>query len=401
MAPHVNRSVAVVALFALAGAFFAAVSTSDFVAHLDRQVHAITCAFVPGLAAPDTAGTSGCHAALMSPYSSVLSSWTWGGIPISLLALGVFAFLFGHALLLLLQGRGGDRSETSFLLAATALPLVVSVIYLIVSVTRVGALCKVCVAIYVASAGGFVAAALARRATTPTGAAAPWGRWAGYFALGVASVAVPTTAYLALKPAYPASVAGCGTLAHPEDRYGVRVKLTGGTVPAVEVLDPLCPACKALSLRLDLSGLDRTLGIEAALFPLDRECNWMVSESVHPGACAASEAVLCAGSQVQAVLSFLFAHQDELRQLGASGERAVADRIAARFPALAGCLGSAATRTRLNRSLRWAVSNSLPVLTPQLFVAGRKVCDEDMDLGLEFAVPRLVAASAPAARPGR
>jgi hypothetical protein len=31
------------------------------------------------------------------------------------------------------------------------------------------------------------------------------------------------------------------------------------------------------------------------LFPLDKECNWMVSESLHPGSCAVSEAVLCAG----------------------------------------------------------------------------------------------------------
>ena len=402
MAPHSNRAILALLVFAVAGVFFAAVSTSDFAAHLDRQVHAITCAFVPGLTAPDMAGTSGCHAALMSPYSSVLAGWTWGGVPISLLALAVFAFLTCHALVVLLQRRAVDRSETTFLLAATALPVVVSLLYLFLSVTRVGALCKVCVAIYVASAGVFAAAVMAHRRAAPASTTpAPWGRWAALFALGVAFVVVPTAAYLALKPAYPASVSGCGALAHPEDRYGVRVKLTAGTVPAVEVLDPLCPACKALSLRLDLSGLDRTLGIEAALFPLDRECNWMVSESVHPGACAASEAVLCAGTQIDAVLSYLFAHQDELRQLGTGGEKAVADRIVSQFPAMASCIGSASTRTRLNRSLRWAVSNSLPVLTPQLFIRGRKVCDEDMDLGLEYVAPQLAAAAGPAPRRAR
>src|SRR5512142_222696 len=81
------------AVFAVIGVVFAAVSSYDFIAHLDRQVHAITCSIVPGLAAPDASGSSGCHAVLMSPYSSVLRDYTWGGVPIALPAFGVFAFL--------------------------------------------------------------------------------------------------------------------------------------------------------------------------------------------------------------------------------------------------------------------------------------------------------------------
>lgn len=50
--------------------------------------------------------------------------------------------------------------------------------------------------------------------------------------------------------------------------------------------------------------------------------------------------------------------------------------------------GPALVRTRLNRSLRWVVSNSLPVLTPQLFVRNRKIPDEDTDLGLDFVLAR-------------
>jgi hypothetical protein len=34
------------------------------------------------------------------------------------------------------------------------------------------------------------------------------------------------------------------------------------------------------------------------------------------------------------------------------------------------------------------VSNSLPVLTPQLFVRNRKIPDEDTDLGLDFVLAR-------------
>ena len=53
-----------------------------------------------------------------------------------------------------------------------------------------------------------------------------------------------------------------------------------------------------------------------------------------------------------------------------------------------------AVRARINKSLRWIVANSLPVLTPQLFVRNQKVPDEDTDLGLDFVLSRVLAQSA-------
>jgi hypothetical protein len=63
---------------------------------------------------------------------------------------------------------------------------------------------------------------------------------------------------------------------------------------------------------------------------------------------------------------------------------------AERFPDLASCIGTSSVRARINRGLRWAVANQLPVLMPQVFVDGQKVCDEDTDLGLDFALARLL-----------
>src|SRR5256885_15522052 len=105
----------------LAGFAFPSVSPYDFVAHLDRQVHGIHCSFLPGLGPAETANT-GCHVTLMSPYSSVLRSSIWGGIPISLPAMSVFAFLGFWAIWLALRGRDRDPSATAFTLAAVALP---------------------------------------------------------------------------------------------------------------------------------------------------------------------------------------------------------------------------------------------------------------------------------------
>ena len=398
-----SRPGAVVALavFALAGVVFSAVSTADFIAFLDRQVHSVTCSFVPGLGAADTTGVSGCHAVLMSPYSAVLRTWTWGGVPISLAALAVFAFILFRAGDLLLRHRTEDPQETGFLIAATLLPVLTSIAYFLIAVLRVGSVCKLCVGIYVASIGAFLCAILAHRNATrgPITSPTRLGRHAIAFLEGVVFVAVPVLLYVALKPAYADTFARCGELLHPEDRYNVRVKLTSpaGGVPAVEVLDPLCPACKGFSQRLASSGLSERLEQELVLFPLDKDCNWMVNESLHPGACAVSEAVLCGGVRAREVLEWAFANQAELRDLGSDTNR-LYTRIRQQFPELGDCLGRPAVKARLNRSLRWAVANSLPVQTPQLFVRGQKVCEEDTDLGLEFVLARLLSAPQPAGR---
>lgn len=392
-----RKALLALAAFALLGVVFAAVSSYDFIAHLDRQVHSITCSIVPGLGPKDAAGTSGCHAVLMSPYSSVLRSLTWGGIPIALPGFGVFAFLLFRAVDLLLRPRLGRR-ETQFMIAATLLPVLTSLVYAIISVTKIGTVCKVCVGIYVASAGVLAAAIMAHvqasRQVETEDTSSPYGLWGLYFVEGVAMVALPLLAYLALKPGYADSLLRTSGLRHPEDKYGVMLDTRGGgQVPAVEVLDPLCPACKAFSERLASSGLSDRLHIKYVLFPLDKECNWMVNESLHPGACAVSEALLCAGDRAPAVLDWAFGHHEELRARGAS-QAAIYDRIKREFPEVAGCVGQPAVRARVNKSLRWIVTNSLPVLTPQLFVGNQKLPDEDTDLGLDYVLTRMLAQGA-------
>ncbi len=375
------------AIFALLGVVFSAVSTYDFVAHLDRQVHAITCSIVPGMGPRDAAGTSGCHAVLMSPYSSVFRSLTWGGIPIALPALGVFAFLFFRGLDLCLR-RGIGRGETGFLIVAALLPVATSIIYFWISKVELGTVCTVCAGIYGASLGVLVAAIWAHSGA-PAGSGTSSGQWPLYFLEGCALVLVPVMLYMVQKPPYPDALTHKNELRHPEDRYGVMLKNKGtGSVPAIEVLDPLCPACRAFSQRLTASDLGRDLALQTVLFPLDKDCNWMVNESLHPGSCAVSEAVLCAGDKSGVVLEWAFAHQPELLAAGARGQDAVYALLKQEFPALGTCLALPLVRTRLNRSLRWVVSNSLPVLTPQLFVRNHKIPDEDTDLGLDFVLAR-------------
>ena len=77
--------------------------------------------------------------------------------------------------------------------------------------------------------------------------------------------------------------------------------------------------------------------------------------------------------------------------------------VGAQFPTLKSCVGSASAKAKLNKRLRWAVSNKLSVMTPQVFVDGVKLCDEDTDLGMDFALSRLLenkVAPRPEARQG-
>jgi len=395
----------VVLVGAVLGLVFAGVSTYDFVQHLDRQVHSLHCSFIPGVTHSDP--TSGCQVAMMSPYSSIFRTHVWGGIPISLGAMSVFAFIAFAAGDLVLTRRKDDPKATLFLLAAATLPLLVSLVMLTISLTKLGTTCKLCVCIYLSSAMVFTGALMTWRlakqgATVGTSRSgghrlevgvatepASNGFLAGMFGAGCLFVALPVMLYLASAPDNSKFIGTCDALSKPDDTYGVMVNVhrtNPHNAQALEILDPLCPACKAFEQRLQASGLDDKLDRRAILFPLDNTCNWMITETTHPGACTVSEAVLCAGDKAPAVIAWAFDVQDQIRADTAKDPTAAARYVKQKFPELAACVGSPEARSRLNKSLRWAVANNIHVLTPQLFVDGTKLCDEDVDLGLEFAL---------------
>jgi uncharacterized membrane protein len=385
------------------GFVFSAVSTYDFTAHLDRQVHGLHCSFIPGLGAPDVTGTSGCHATLMSPYSSVLRGSIWGGVPISLPSMAVFAFLVFWGLFLWLNRREHDRRATALYVLATGLPLLTSLVMGIISLSALDALCKVCAGIYLSSAVAFGAAVwLFRDAQRSAPREAPLSQGAAGIAVavGVAFVLTSVTAYAAMSPDFDRYAGSCGQLTSTDDPQKVLVPVGPQTsrTDVIEVLDPLCPACRGFERRFQKLDAAESTSRRVLLFPLDDTCNWMVSSAVHPGACAISEAVLCAGNDAEQVIAWAFEQQEQI--VGAEkAERGAAQKLAAaRFPSLVGCLGTSKARARLNRSLRFAVDHHMPVLTPQLYVNGTRLCDADTDLGLDYMLGKLVERAATGAR---
>lgn len=399
MSPRISTLVMLLA--ALIGLFFSGWSTVDFLQHLDRQVHSIHCSFVPGLDAAE-AGGSGCQVALMSPYSSVFRRAVWGGLPVALPGMAVFAFLLYRALEQLGNRRDHDRHLADFLVAAWLLPVLTSIAFGYIALVELDTFCKTCAGIYGASFLGFAGAVGGRvalkEATVAEGeepvapVSTPWAQHVGSFAEGVIFVAVPVLAFFVLAPDFERFIGTCGTLPKPEDPYGVMMPMGPQQgKPAIEVLDPLCPACAGFEDRLAFSGLEQELARKVVLFPLDNTCNWMVGSAIHPGACTISEAVLCAGDKGEAVLSWAFEHSEEIRTASTADAEAAKRLVTAAFPGVASCVGSAEVKQRLNRSLRWIVSNQLPVLTPQLYVDGVKLCDDDTDLGMDWALSRLLA----------
>jgi hypothetical protein len=163
-----------------------------------------------------------------------------------------------------------------------------------------------------------------------------------------------------------------------------------GAASTIEVFDPLCSSCRGFERRLEASGLAPRLDRKVLLFPLDNTCNWMVSSAMHPGACAVSEAVLCAEDKAAAVVGWAFDNQESIMAAASEDPKAAEAMVKQAFPELQACIGSPAVKSRLNKSLRWAVANQLPVLTPQIFVNGTKLCIEDSDLGMDFALSRLL-----------
>jgi len=198
--------------------------------------------------------------------------------------------------------------------------------------------------------------------------------------------------YISALPNYGNYIHGCGKLEKAADsQTALKIKPGGASVPVTMFVDPLCPTCKAFHQRLEAEGYFEQLDTTLVLFPLDSDCNWMLDRPVHPGSCMVSKAIICAEKRPQPVLEWAYENQERLLA-GAKAGAGLANVRAAireRFAELDSCIDSKDTERRLDRMLRYIVQNHLPVSTPQLFVGGTRLCDEDTDIGLAYTLRKL------------
>ncbi len=401
---------AVAALGALLGLIYSGVSTADFAAHLDRQLHPIRCTLLPGVepASQVDESVEGCKVALFSPYSSFWRDRYWGGIPWSLPGMGLYGFALALCVWALVTRRGHEIAPNLALALTALLAAGTSLVFFYLSMKRLGVFCTTCVGSYIGAGILLLGAALvlhlsrADRFVTQPGA-----RVGGtlFFWIAVhlveigAAVALPVLVYAGTLPDYGPYVTKCETLKVDKPPDGVIVSLRSATAPSPVdtflVIDPLCPACKAIHRRLEGSDFAPRLSYRALPLPLDSECNWMLKDSMHPGACLLSRALLCAGERAAEMLDFIYDHQEEMRMDGI-GKRLdrIRERVLGRFPDVAACLDRPETKIRLNKALHHAADLALPLITPQVYLNGRRLCDEDTDLGLTYALTRLIGEGA-------
>jgi uncharacterized membrane protein len=394
------RNAALLALFASAlGLVFAAYSTHDYAEHLDRQVHAVHCSFIPGAPVSSDADNP-CKAALFSPYSALFRASYWGGIPISLFAMGAFGFFAGFSLYRFLGGSTVPIRTRQAFGALALTPLVASLVMFTVSLMRLHALCKVCVGIYFSSVLLAVAAVATLLAKEPSpdrsqaDAETPgWlgpAAWAG--GLAVAAL-LPAIIYVHALPDYRPLIAKCGKLPALTESHNALVKMATREPkrPVVLFEDPLCPTCKAFHERMLGEGLFDRLEVTMVMFPLDSDCNWMLDRALHPGACVLARAVLCGDKEKsRQILEWAYDNQEDLRELGKAGADKLASKVGEKWGAeVASCIANKATQIRLNQNLLFASANHVPVSTPQMFIGDQRVCDEDTDLGLKYTLAQL------------
>jgi uncharacterized membrane protein len=390
-----SKAPAAIALVGSAlGLLFASNSTLDYASHLDRRLHDVHCSFIPG--APATSEAEGCRAAMYSPYSALLKEQYWGGVPISLFALGAFCFFAAFAVYLLLSGERASRRTLGFFALVGSTPLLVSLLMLTISLTQLGHLCNTCVGMYISSAllaFGAITAWLAGRGDVlrPTSSWALLAAW--LVALGVTSL-LPAVVYAATTPDQRAYITQCGEIKVAKIKGDSPVKIQGSRAvqPTMLFEDPLCPTCKAFHDRLVTENIIEKLAIELVLFPLDSECNWMLDRPLHPGACIVSKAVLCGESagNSRGVLEWAYSEQEYLTRAGKAGEGVLRAAIKQRWgEAMLRCVDDRKTDLRLNNHLHFASENNIPVSTPQMYLGKRRICDEDTDLGLRYTLAQL------------
>ena len=392
------------AIFGIAGSVlglvFSTLSTVDYAEHLDRHLHDVHCSLIPGLVS-GADEENPCRAAMYSAYSALYRGTYWGGIPISLFAIGAFSFFLGFSLYLFFAGDGASRKALTFFSIAGMTPLLVSLFMFFISVTKIGSLCKTCVGIYVSSALLAVGAFLAYRQLGDPLVERREGKWGPpvvwVVALLVAAL-LPSLVYAGAVPDQRPYLKSCGKLEKPVEAHGalIRMKTPMSVRQATLFEDPLCPTCRAFHQRMLAEGAFDRLDVQMSLFPLDSDCNWMLTNPLHPGACTVSKAVICGADQARQVLEWAYDQQDELVAAAKSSDAQLRAMIGRRWgPQLVSCLDTPATKLKLNHQLHFAADNAIPVSTPQMYLGDQKVCDEDTDLGLRYTLRQLAPEVAP------
>ena len=100
--------------------------------------------------------------------------------------------------------------------------------------------------------------------------------------------------------------------------------------------------------------------------------------------------VVLVGERQLQVLEWSYQEQVYLTRAGKAGANVLRAAIKQRWSDdLLKCVDDRKTDVLLNQHLHYASDNGIPVSTPQMYLGQKRVCDEDTDMGLRFALSEL------------
>lgn len=328
-----------------------------------------------------------CDKVLSSPFAKLY------GIPVAWLGLVgyvVLAALFGHA-----AAARDEASRRSLRLATVGVigSVAFSAYMAVVSVFVLGTICLLCTGLYVVGVTLVGLTVVANRRTRRPGTSAALSPAHAGLAV-VAAVALVSALAWATWPKPQAATSSVASAADAQKadpnfytwyrslpvvdlRTILRKDQLGAAdsqkVVIVDFFDVECGHCRHnhdLLRQLEARRPDQVQLVHRH-FPLDTSCNEVVPASIHPNACAAAEAVECAGLQgkLDEMLDVLFANQGQLfaENLPRLAARAGLDK--AQFQS---CLDQHKTLPRVLEDCRAGAKLEI-TSTPTTFVQGRRV----------------------------
>lgn len=323
------------------------------------------------------------------------------GIPLSVLGLGFYAAEVVLAAVAL-RGRG-ERSDAAvgLLFAGAVFSLLYAFVLLFVQVFHIGAICPLCMILYGGHVLVLAGALLALDLKPGTGLRAALGVlrrahrepvFYGPFALFVAVVAgiqiASAASGVSSDPQLFALKSRLAEAIRVDVAPAIDDAVSGPDEAAYQIIefsDFMCPFCRRAAV--EAHELEREMPDRVRLvfkhFPLDTACNPHIGRNLHPGACEAAAAAICA-QQADKFWPFhdaLFADQGKIfRGDVRENLAAVADRLGIARQSLLDCMDAADTRARVLEDIDAAHTVGVRG-TPAFIVNGRAFFTGPLQLG--------------------
>lgn len=319
--------------------------------------------------------TVNCEAIEMSTYAELFA-----GIPVSALAAAFFAAL--AVISFVTRNRFWRRDGLRAMLVLTIGGVAVSAVYLYIMLAVLKGVCVFCLSVDVINVVNLILVLSLKPEGLKTHKV-DRKKWTSFAWIGAGSLllALILSAGLNRTPSIPKNeldmvvnrVLSSEPVPVDVSDEVASIGPKDAPITIVKFSDFQCPGCRvgALSVHPLFARFGGQIRFVQKQFPLNPSCNRMVQRSMHPAACDAARAAVCAGQQgeFEAVYEKLFEEQDSLAPTNIVdlATEAGADRAK-----LEACMASEWAKEKVARDVEQGLQLNVES-TPTFFINGHKV----------------------------